>query len=317
MWNRAAGDRAVVLVDRSHRGANRGASAREAAQGVERAITRALLASPEWTEQDRALWAPVIVSYLADLKDQPERAARPVADAVVRAFLDQYQPVPDPAPEPRPVVLSAITDQFHRLYYHRAPRTWRNTYYRGHRILKLPLDLWVYAELIHKLRPSLIVETGTRFGGSALWLADQLDLLGNGRVVTIDIEPMEGQPVHDRITYLLGSSTDPEIVEEVRRQLPTDGGAVLVVLDSDHARDHVYAEMRAYAPMVTEDSYLIVEDTNINGHPVLPEFGPGPWEAVEKFLAETDEFEPDRSAEKFYVTMNPGGFLRRTPPAAS
>jgi cephalosporin hydroxylase len=69
--------------------------------------------------------------------------------------------------------------------------------------------------------------------------------------------------------------------------------------------------MYAYAPLVTVGSYLIVEDTNINGHPVLPEFGPGPGEAVEEFLAKTDDFEVDRSAEKFFVSMNPGGYLRR------
>ncbi len=86
---------------------------------------------------------------------------------------------------------------------------------------------------------------------------------------------------------------------------------MMVVLDSDHSRDHVRAELEALAPLVTVGSYLVVEDTNINGHPVLPEFGPGPWEALQEFMEGNEEFEVDRGAEKFYVTMNPGGYLRR------
>jgi cephalosporin hydroxylase len=87
--------------------------------------------------------------------------------------------------------------------------------------------------------------------------------------------------------------------------------SVLVILDSDHTKDHVLAEMRAYGPLVTRGSYLIVEDTNINGHPVLPDFGPGPWEAVEEFLQGNDQFQVDRSREKLLMTFNPMGYLRR------
>jgi cephalosporin hydroxylase len=88
-------------------------------------------------------------------------------------------------------------------------------------------------------------------------------------------------------------------------------GRVLVVLDSDHSRDHVLAELRAYAPLVTPGSYLVVEDTNVNGHPVYEAFGPGPMEAVQDFLKERDDFEVDRSREKFLLTFNPGGWLRK------
>ena len=95
------------------------------------------------------------------------------------------------------------------------------------------------------------------------------------------------------------------------------GKSVMVILDSDHTRDHVLAELRAYAPIVTPGQYLVVEDSNINGHPVFPGFGPGPMEALQAFLAETGEFEVDRSREKFLVTFNPGGYLRKRsgPPA--
>jgi cephalosporin hydroxylase len=91
---------------------------------------------------------------------------------------------------------------------------------------------------------------------------------------------------------------------------------VLVILDSDHSRDHVLEEMRMYADLVTPDSYLIVEDTNVNGHPVFPEFGPGPMEAVDAFLAERSDFIIDRSREKLLMTFNPGGYLKKAGPGA-
>lgn len=87
--------------------------------------------------------------------------------------------------------------------------------------------------------------------------------------------------------------------------------SVMVILDSDHRKDHVLKELRAYSQYVTVDSYLIVEDTNINGHPVYPDYGPGPMEAVEESLKEDDRFAVDRTKEKLLLTFNPGGYLRR------
>jgi cephalosporin hydroxylase len=86
---------------------------------------------------------------------------------------------------------------------------------------------------------------------------------------------------------------------------------VLVILDSNHERDHVLDELRLYGPLVSSGSYLIVEDSNVNGHPVVPAFGPGPSEAIADFLAETDEFSVDATREKFFLTFNPGGYLRK------
>jgi cephalosporin hydroxylase len=88
-------------------------------------------------------------------------------------------------------------------------------------------------------------------------------------------------------------------------------GTVVVILDSNHARAHVAEELRLYHGMVTPGSYLIVEDTNINGHPVLRDHGPGPMEAVEEFLSGRDDFFADTSREKFFLSFNPGGYLRR------
>src|SRR4051794_4393035 len=161
----------------------------------------------------------------------------------------------------------ATVRRFHRLYYGNSGRTWMNTRWFGVTLFKCPLDLWVYQELLVELKPDLVVETGTAAGGSALYLASCMDLLGRGRVVTVDVVERPNLPQHDRITYLTGSSTDPAIVERVRREAET-AATVMVILDSDHARDHVLDELRAYASLVTPGSYLVVEDTNINGRPV-------------------------------------------------
>jgi cephalosporin hydroxylase len=85
----------------------------------------------------------------------------------------------------------------------------------------------------------------------------------------------------------------------------------MVILDSDHAKSHVLAEIRTFQEFIPIGGYLIVEDTNINGHPTYPEFGPGPMEAVEEFLRETDSFQIDPACERFLLTMNPKGYLRR------
>ncbi|MCJ7823046.1 MAG: cephalosporin hydroxylase family protein [Armatimonadetes bacterium] len=204
---------------------------------------------------------------------------------------------------------TAVLDSFHRLYYE--SNAFTRTSWLGVTALKCPLDLWIYQEIIHALRPDLIVECGTASGGSALFLAGICDLVGNGRVITIDIEDKPGRPEHPRIAYLNGSSTSPDIVEQVGRAAAEDD-RVLVLLDSDHSKDHVLAELRAYSGFVTAGSYLIVEDTNIGGHPVRPEAGPGPMEAVDEFLAENSAFAIDESKEKFFLTFNPRGYLRRT-----
>ena len=233
--------------------------------------------------------------------------------AVVRAFEGLYQPSEE-QDLPSPEVRTAIVDQFSRLYYHDSQRTWRETWYRGVAIRKCPLDLWIYQELIHEVQPDLIIEAGTAFGGSAYFLGDLCDTLGSGQVVSIDIHLEPDLPQHPRVTYLEGSSVDPQIVSQVAGRVPP-GGTVLVILDSDHAQAHVVAEMQAYSPLVTAGSYVVVEDTNVHGHPALPSFPAGPMEAVQQFLAGTDEFVVDRSREKFLTTFNPSGYLRRVRPA--
>jgi cephalosporin hydroxylase len=204
----------------------------------------------------------------------------------------------------------AATAWFHRFYYLAMDRTWENTRWLGHRVQKFPGDLWVYQEILTELRPDWIIETGTNWGGSAYFFASICDLLGHGRVVTVDVDAKPNPPQHERITYVAGSSTAPEIIDRLRA-MTADSETTLVVLDSDHAYEHVSDELRAYSDLVTLGSYLIVEDTNIAGHPVLRGLRRGPYEAVRHFRSADDRFELDRTREKFMMTFNPCGYLKR------
>ena len=233
----------------------------------------------------------------------------PVAAAFERLWDADFESRP-----PSATVQDTIVKQFHRLYYHSLHRTWKDTRYRGVTIWKCPLDLWLYQELLHDMRPDLIVETGTAFGGSAYFLGDLCDTLQlDAKIITIDIATEPGRPEHDRVTYVTASSTDPAVLAQVREAVPADG-RVLVILDSDHAYGHVLDELRAYADLVSVGSYVVVEDTNVNGHPAYPEFGPGPMEAVDAFLAEDDRFVIDAGMEKFFMTFNPRGYLKKLRP---
>ena len=206
-----------------------------------------------------------------------------------------------------------VVERFTEAYYEGAlfGETRADTRWLGVRTDKCPLDLWIYQELLHELRPDLIVETGTAFGGSALYFASLCDLLGHGRVLTIDVQPQPDRPEHPRLEYYEGSSVAPETLEYVRRAAE-GAGTVLVVLDSDHRKEHVLEELRLLAPLVTPGSYVVVEDTILNGHPVSPDFGPGPMEAAEEFVRENPSFTADRGREKLYLTFNPKGYLRRS-----
>jgi cephalosporin hydroxylase len=219
-------------------------------------------------------------------------------------FPDRSQPPLSPAED-------EIVRRFHDLYYRRwqAGADTINLSWFGHLILKCPLDLWIYQELIVRSRPDVVIECGTCAGGSALFLAMVMDQIGHGEVITIDIEERPGLPQHPRLTYLTGSSTDPLIVAQVKQRV--GNSRVMAILDSDHREPHVLNELTIYSELVHPGDYLIVEDTNINGHPTFPEFGPGPMEAVEKFLAHTDDFVVDERCERFLMTLHPRGYLRR------
>jgi cephalosporin hydroxylase len=223
-------------------------------------------------------------------------------------FIDRDQP-------PLTAEENALIDRFHDLYYRRWQRYGGDTIdvsWFGHIVRKCPLDLWIYQELLVRTRPDVVIETGTLYGGSALFMATIMDIMNCGRVITIDQGSNLERPQHPRISYYTGSSVDQTIVREVEESAA--GQRVMVILDSDHSAGHVFQEIVSYSPLVQVGDYLIVEDTNVNGHPTYEEHGPGPMEAVEKFLSQNDEFVIDHRCERFLITMNPRGYLKRVAP---
>jgi len=198
-----------------------------------------------------------------------------------------------------------VQQSFHTWFY--ASRVWQTQWCDG-LVLKNPLDLWVYQQIVFGCQVERIVETGTAFGGSALFLAMALDRLGYGKVLTIDKERRRNLPIHQRVRYITGDSTDPDLVAQIAREVR--GKRTMVILDSQHTCEHVTRELAAYASLVTPGQYLIVEDTNISGHPI-PSDGSGPWEAVQAWLPDHPEFRIDTACEYLGLTFNPGGFLAR------
>ena len=168
-----------------------------------------------------------------------------------------------------------------------------------------PFDVWITQEILFELTPDFVVETGTFRGGSALLWATFLQQINpEARVITIDIKDKRASPAREHplakstVDFLLGSSTDPRVVSEVKRRVM--GKRVVVILDSLHTIEHVRAELEAYAPIVPVGSYIIVQDTRV-----------GPSEAVHQFLADRDDFVIDKSRERLLITNNFDGFLKR------
>lgn len=209
---------------------------------------------------------------------------------------------------------SRIIRDFNKLYYDGIDKPLFDTIsWFGVKILKCPFDLWVYQEILFNTKPDVIVETGVYCGGSTFYLASLCDLLGSGEILACDITlaKVDAQVRnHPRIELFEGSSIDPKINDAIARRCK--GRRTMVILDSNHHEKHVLEELRMWSPLVTPGCYLICEDTNINGHPVYRNFGPGPFEAVKKFLAENEGWRVDTHCERLVLTFNPSGYLLRT-----
>ena len=191
-------------------------------------------------------------------------------------------------------------------------------------IIQLPADIMATQEVIWKTKPDIIIETGVARGGSVLFMASILEMMGNGQVIGVDIdirkhnrESIESHPMSKRVTLIEGGSVDESILKQVRANIP-DGARVMVVLDSDHSRDHVLEECRAYGPMVTKDCYMVVADTLV-GHLDEKEApqnrsqvwfkGNDPLTALQDYMLESDRFEIDLEINgKLVLSSSPGGY---------
>lgn len=207
------------------------------------------------------------------------------------------------------------TAAFARAWWEANETTFFANKFMGVPCFQHPFDAWITQEIIWETKPEVIVECGSFTGGSAVMWATHMELYTDeARVIAIDlvdrVEEARKVPVWDRcVTFLEGSSTAPEIVEQVRSHVA--GKRTMIILDSLHTQAHVAAELEAYADLVTPGCYLIVQDGFINGHPCDPDAGPGPFEAIQEFMAVDDRYEIDTSRERMMFTLNPSGFLRR------
>lgn len=207
-----------------------------------------------------------------------------------------------------------VAEKFQRMYYDSL--VWLNsTTWLGVPSEQAPTDNWSMQEIITETRPDYIIETGTANGGTTLFYATVLSFVNpDGKVITVDVEPHVEKasklPIwKQRVEVIVGSSVDPKVADHIAQEV--SGKKVLVTLDSLHTDDHVLREIEIYSKLVTPGSYLVVQDTNINGHPVNPGWGPGPMEAVDDFMKTHDNFVADRSREKFLLTHYPKGWLKR------
>lgn len=221
------------------------------------------------------------------------------------------------------------------------PHKWAyNFAWLGRPAIQFPNDAWAMQELIWKIRPDLIIETGIAHGGSLVFNASMLAMLditeaieseqlldpsnSKRKVLGIDIdirnhnrEAIEEHPMSSRIQMIEGSSVDENVVDQVR-SVAANYSKILVCLDSNHTHDHVLSELEAYAPLVSVGSYCVVFDTIVEDMPqdMFPDrpWGPGnnPKTAVRKYLDHHTEFEIDREIQhKLLITVAPDGYLRR------
>ncbi len=194
----------------------------------------------------------------------------------------------------------------------------------GRPVIQFPQDLVAMQEIIWRVRPEVIVETGVAHGGSLVFSASMLELLGGDRIVVgVDIDirahnrvEIEKHPLAKRIRMIQGSSVDDATAAQVRA-LVAGRKSVMVMLDSNHTHDHVLRELQIYSPLVTKDSYLVVFDTLIEDMPA-GSFPDRPWDkgnnpktAVWEFLKTNKRFVVDKEIEaKLLITVAPDGWLK-------
>lgn len=200
-----------------------------------------------------------------------------------------------------------------------------NFSWMGRPIIQYPQDMIAMQEIIWEVKPDLIIETGIAHGGSLVYYASLLELIGNGEVLGIDIDirehnrkEIENHPMFKRINMIQGSSISNETIEQVKKYT-AEKQKIIVVLDSNHTHDHVLKELKLYSPFVSSGSYIVVFDTIVED---LPEgyfsqsrpwgIGNNPKTAVHEFLKDSNSFVIDEMIDnKLLISVAPGGYLKR------
>ena len=189
-------------------------------------------------------------------------------------------------------------------------------------IIQMPEDIVLTQEIMWETKPDFVIEAGIAWGGSLALYAAFQEIQGFGKVIGIDVtipahnrEAILGTPVSHRISLVEGSSSDPEIYDQIVAQIP-DGSNILLVLDSNHTHEHVLAELKLWSPLLQKGNYIIVSDTVVE---VIPEqthrarpwgHGNNPMTAVEEFLRTDDRFSvKNQYSDRAFASFNPSGYL--------
>ena len=198
------------------------------------------------------------------------------------------------------------------LIYHQKKIVFDQVTWMGTPIWKNPLDAWIYQEIIHEVQPDVIIEIGSRYGGGTKYLANLLDMLGKGMVISIDIDRSVYNLDHERVKVLTGNSSDPKIISEVACMCR--GKNVLVIQDGDHSKKQALEDLENYSRFISVNSYFIMEDGIVDLFHYDDGLGfqeEGPLAAIEEFLSRNSHFVIDSSRERYILTYNPKGFLKR------
>jgi cephalosporin hydroxylase len=208
------------------------------------------------------------------------------------------------------------SEEYHKWYFNTF--VWKKTTWMGVDCWKSATDLWNYQEILFELKPSLVIEFGSAHGGSALFFASIVRQIGKPfKVLSVDTNHGRLEPAAQcdpDILFVKSRSTVPAIAERIQRLKSEFPGKIFAILDSDHSMDNVLTEMKLLRPLLSAGDYLLVEDSNLNGHPILPGWGPGPYEAIEAYEHEfPNDYTHDVAREnKFGLTFAPNGYLIRT-----
>jgi cephalosporin hydroxylase len=207
--------------------------------------------------------------------------------------------------------------------YHQANLHFKQTY-KGLRMIKNPFDLVIYEEILWEVKPTVIIEIGNAFGGFTLWLADRMKMMDvSTKIITIDLSPVAdthmlsnkqsllsslfSRKKNHQIISLVGDCNDQKIIQQVQSYI-SDSDRVLIIEDSSHTFDNTLAVLNNYNTFVTQDSYFIVEDGICD---TMKWITPGPLRAVESWIPDHPEFSLDRTKERYVVTYNPKGYLKK------
>ncbi len=198
------------------------------------------------------------------------------------------------------------------LIWHQKAIHFKKCHWMGVKAYKNPFDSWIYQEIIYEVQPDVIIEIGSAEGGSTLYFAHLLDLLGKGIVISVDIDRSCYNVKHDRIHVITGDSSSLETISTVAKLCK--GRTVLLIHDGNHSKEAVLKDLKAYSSFISVGSYFIVEDGIVDLFSkggCFGSFDEGPLAAVEEFLCTTSDFVVDKEKERYILTYNPKGFLRR------